>query len=144
MTGALAAYMVLLATAPHDSPSEYALLRRHIELLSGWLLVPSLALVLLTGLLSMAVHTPFQNARWAWLKLALGLPVFEGTLVTIDGTAQQAAALSARAAAGELDAAAVPALVAHEWNTLWIIMALALAQTVIGVWRPRLRSRRRS
>jgi hypothetical protein len=50
--------------------------------------VPSLALVLISGLVSMIVHTPFQNAGWVWLKALLGFPLFVGTLITIDGLAQ--------------------------------------------------------
>ncbi len=142
MTGALAAHMILLATAPDDSLAGYAQVRGHIEVLSRWLLVPSMAVALGTGLLSMMVHTPFQNAGWVWAKALLGLPIFEGTLVTIDATAQRAAGLAARAAAGEVDPAAVARLVASEWNALWIIMVLAVAQTVIGVWRPRRRRRK--
>jgi hypothetical protein len=142
LTGALAAYMILLATASQDSIADYAVVRRGIEAISGWLLVPSLMVALVSGLFAMAVHHPFQKAGWAWIKAAFGLPMFEGTLLTIDATAQQAATLSARAAAGDTDPALVAELVAREWNALWIIMLLAIAQTVVGVWRPRRRRRR--
>jgi len=148
LTGALAAYMILLATAPDDSLAEYAAVRRGIEAISGWLLVPSLMLTLVTGLLAIAAYSPFQNAWWVWIKAALGFPMFEGTLITIDATAQHAAALSARAVAGEADPALMADLLAAEWRSLWLILALSIAQTVIGVWRPRMRwaspSRRRA
>ena len=142
VTGALVAHMILLATAPQDSVSGYAVVRSNIEAISGWLLVPSLVVALVSGLLAIAVHPPFGNAGWVWIKAGLGLPMFEGTLITIDGTAQRAAALSARVAAGEVDPALVRELVAREWNALWIILALAVAQTALGVWRPRRRRRR--
>lgn len=140
--GALAAHMILLATAPDDSLAGYALVRRNIEALSGWLLVPSLAVVTGSGLLSMVVHTAFQRAGWAWIKALLGLPIFEGTLVTIDATAQRAAELATRAAAGEAEPDLVARLVSGEWTALWILMTLGVAQTVLGVWRPRSRRRR--
>lgn len=143
MTGALASHMLLLATAPDDSMADYAIVRRNIETISGWLLVPSLGIALVSGLLAIAVHSPFQNAGWAWAKAVLGLPMFEGTLATIDSTAQRAAALSAQAAAGGVDPARLSEMLAREWRALWIIMALAIAQTVLGVWRPRRRRRRR-
>ncbi len=142
LTGALVVYMILLAGAPSDSLEGYALVRRNIEAVSGWLLVPSLMLALVSGLFAMAAHSPFQSGAWVWIKAALGLPMFEGTLLTIDATAQRAAALSARAVAGEVDAALVADAVAREWNALWMILALAVAQTVLGVWRPRRFSRR--
>ncbi|MDJ0867133.1 MAG: DUF2269 family protein [Myxococcota bacterium] len=143
LTGALATHMVLLATAPADL-AGYAVVRRGIEAVSGWLLVPSLVVCLVSGLFAIAVHSPFQNAGWVWAKAALGLPMFEGTLITIDGVAQRAAALSARAADGEVAPILVEEMVAREWNALWIILALAVAQTALGVWRPRRRRRRRA
>jgi len=144
LTGALACYMILLAVAPTDSPEGYAVVRRGIEAISGWLLVPSLVVALVTGLFAIAVHPPFQNAGWVWAKAALGLPMFEGTLVTIDSTAQRAAEVSAQLAAGTVEPAVLSELVAREWNALWIIMVLSIAQTVLGVWRPRRRRRRAS
>jgi len=139
LAGALVAWMVLLATAPADSLAGYAVVRRGIEAISGWVLVPSLVLTLVSGLFAIAVYRPFQDAGWVLAKAALGLPMFEGTLVTLDSTAQRAAAMAARAAAGEVDPAVVAELVAREWNALGIILALAAAQTWLGVWRPRRR-----
>ena len=140
LTGALAAHMVLLATAPTDSLEDYAVVRKGIEAITGWLLIPSLAVVLVSGLLAIAVYTPFQNAGWVWFKALMGFPMFEGTLITIDGMAQTAARLASEAAAtGVSDAAMVERMVAAEWRSLWLILGLAIAQTVVGVWRPRKR-----
>lgn len=115
LTGALAAYMILLMTAPDDSLAEYAAVRRGIEAISGWLLVPSLMLTLVSGLLAIAAYSPFQNAWWVWIKAALGFPMFEGTLITIDATAQHAAALSAQAVAGEVDPAPIVVVFVGTW-----------------------------
>jgi hypothetical protein len=136
--------MILLATTPADSMADYAIVRRNIEAISGWLVVPSLAIALVSGLLAMAVYTPFQNAGWVWAKAILGLPMFEGTLATIDSTAQHAAKLSAQVAAGDADPALLSEMLAREWRALWFIFALSIAQTVLGVWRPRRRRRRSS
>ncbi|MEM8606133.1 MAG: DUF2269 family protein [Myxococcota bacterium] len=144
LTGALASYMIILATAPNDSMADYAIVRSNIEAISSWLLVPSLVVALVTGLLAMAVYAPFQNMGWVWAKAILGLPMFEGTLATIGGAAKQAAELSAQAAAGDADPALLAEMLASEWRTLWFIMALSIAQTVLGVWRPRRRRRRRA
>jgi hypothetical protein len=136
--------MIVLATAPDDSMADYAIVRSNIEAISSWLLVPSLMIALVSGLLAMAVHSPFQNAGWVWAKAILGLPMFEGTLATIDSTATRAAELSAQAALGDVDPALLSEMLAREWRALWFIMALAIAQTVLGVWRPRRRRRRKS
>jgi len=143
LLGALACYLVLLTVAPPvESLAEYALLRHAIERVSSWVLVPSLLGVLASGLLSIAVYRPFQGARWAWAKALLGLPMFEGTLVSIQGPAENAAKVTARAVAGEVDPATLAGLIHDEWNALWLILVLSVANVVIGVWRPSLRPRR--
>jgi len=144
LVGALAAHAVLLATLPEDAPESYAAARRSIEALSAWVLVPSLVIALVSGVFAIAIHPPFHNAGWAWAKAVLGFPMFHATLLTLDASAQRASELSARARAGEVDPAVLADLVAHEWSALWMLLGLAVAQTVLGVWRPRrLRRRRR-
>ena len=98
--------------------------------------------VLATGLLAMVVHRPYLDARWAWLKAALGLAMFEGTLGGIQAPAERGAALSARAAAGEVDPGALVAMINDEWNAMWLILALSLANVGIAIWTPRLKRRR--
>ena len=63
MTGALAAHLILVLTAPDTSLAEYAAVRQSILAVSKYLLLPSLLVVLLSGLLAMAVHYPFCQAR---------------------------------------------------------------------------------
>jgi hypothetical protein len=143
VTGALAAHMILLAVAPTDSPEGYVATRQGIEAISGWLLVPSLVVALVSGLFAMAIHAPFHNAGWAWAKLLLGLPLFEGILATIDSSARRATVFAIEIAEGGGDPDKLEKLVAAEWRSLAFIMTLAVAQTVLGVWRPRKRRRRR-
>ncbi len=141
LTGALAVHMILLATTSADSLAEYAVVRRNIAIVSQWLLVPSLAVVLVSGLFAMAVQPAFHNAGWVWAKLILGLPTFEGTLALVDARAQKAAEISARVAAGAAETEAMAELLRSEWTSLWLILLLSVASTVIGVWRPRRRRR---
>lgn len=142
ITGALVAHMVLLATASQDSLVEYAAVREGIAAISRYLLVPSLAIVLVSGLFAMAAQPAFFEMRWVWAKALLGLPTFEGTLTLVDSTAQRAARLSAEAAAGEADPALLAELLRNEWAGLWWILVLVVASTVLGVWRPKLRGKR--
>jgi hypothetical protein len=149
--GALVACVVLVATAPDQSLAEYAAVRRGIAALSKWVLVPSLLLVLVSGLAAIAANRAYIDAGWAWIKALSGIVIFEGTLMNIDGTAQRAAELATAAVAtgipggaggagaAEADAALLAALLRTEWLGLWTMIALALANIVIGVWRPRLR-----
>ncbi len=136
LIGGLSAYMILLIAAPQDSAAAYADLRSAIQAVTNYVLIPSLAVAVITGLLSMAVHRPFQDKGWVWVKLLLGLPLFEGTLVHIAGKAREAEIVARQVADGAspdlLDAA-----IAREWGGLGVIFALCVAQVVLGIWRPR-------
>ncbi len=136
--GSLAACIVLVATAPRHSLVEYAAVRQGIAAITQWLLVPSLAVVLVSGLLAIAANDVYINAGWAWLKALLGISTFEGTLLTISGSARQAADLSALAASGQADPAQLAEVLRTEWGGLWIILAVSVANIALAVWRPRL------
>ena len=138
--GALACYIILLGTAPEPtSLAAYASVRQGIAAIGKWLLLPSLVIVLASGLLSIAAHRPFMSARWTWLKAVLGLSMFEGTLVGIQGPAEHAAIITNKALIGELDPGRVPELLHDEWRTLWFILGLAVVNVVLAIWRPGLR-----
>jgi hypothetical protein len=131
--------MVLLATAPPpDSLAAYAASRQGIAAIAKWLLVPSLGLVLTSGLLAMIANDSYIDAGWAWIKALLGLSMFEGSLVTVAGSARHAAELSALAVSGHGDPAELAAVLHTEWGSLWLLMVLSLANIVLAVWRPRL------
>lgn len=144
LMGALVAQLILAGSGAALSDSDHAVLRAAILLLSKWLLLPSLGLVLATGLFALAVHPPYHNARWAWLKAATTLLILEGTLGGVQGTARDAAELARRVAAGDGGAAAaLQQVLTHERGATWVILLLALLNVALGVWRPRLRRRPR-
>jgi hypothetical protein len=141
LIGALVAYMLVLWKAPQESVAQYADLREIISLIARYILVPSLGISLVSGLLSMMVHRPYQEKRWAWAKAFLGFAMFESTLAITQAKAIDAAELAAQIAKGE-NAAAAQKLLAEalhsEWNVLWAILAISAAQTALGIWRPKL------
>ena len=141
LIGALAGYMVVLVYAHQDTAARYADARHIIQALSNYILLPSLGIALVTGLLSMAVHRPFQEFRWVWVKALLGLSMFEATLAIINSKANYAAKVSAKIAAGEADPSVLTSGLSTEWSSLAAIMALSLANIVLGVWRPSLTKR---
>lgn len=139
LAGGLAAYMLVLGGAPDiASLSEYAALRASLVPVSKWLLMPSMLLVLVSGLLAMAVHYPFQNAPWVWVKALSGILIFEATLASVDAPAKAAAAAAANAVAGEIDAATLAGLVRDEWGAWWALLGLAAANVALAIWRPRM------
>ena len=142
VVGSFAACIVLAAKAPPLPLIAYAAARQQIAVIAQWLLVPSLAMVLISGLLAIAANKAYIDAGWAWLKALLGVSMFEGTLVTIAGSARHAAELSALAAAGHPDPVQLAQVLRTESGSLWLLLTVALANIVIAVWRPRLYRRR--
>jgi hypothetical protein len=136
--GTYAAWLVLVTMPRDDSLLAYAATRRGISVVAQWLLVPSLALVLITGLLAIAATQAYKDAGWAWVKALLGIGLFEGTLLTVAAGARRAAEITALAAAGQGDAAELAQILHSERGTLWLLIALSLANVVLAVWRPRL------
>lgn len=138
MIGAFFGYLAILAFAPQGNPQAIAGMRETISALCNYVLLPSLALALISGLLSMAVHKPFLEHRWVWAKAVLGLSLFEATLAVIHAKAASASEEAAKIAAGNGDPGLLASVVANEWMTLYALLALCGAQVALGVWRPRL------
>jgi hypothetical protein len=138
MIGAFLGYLVILAFSPQGSPQALADMRQTVSALCNYLLLPSLAVALVSGLLSMAVHKPFLEHRWVWAKAVLGLSLFEATLAVIHAKAASASEEAAKIVTGEGDPAMLASIVANEWMTLGALLALCGAQVALGVWRPRL------
>jgi len=138
--GAIASCIVLVATAPTQSLAQFAVVRQSIVAVQQWILLPSLLLVLVSGLLSIAANGVFMNAGWAWIKALLGVSMFEGSLLTISSRSREAAELSALAVTGQGDPQLLAEALRTEWGGLWIIGAVSVANIVLAVWRPRLTS----
>lgn len=141
--GAFAACIVLVARVPTHSLAAYAAVRQCVAAITQWLLVPSLAIVLISGLLAIAATNAYKDAGWVWVKALLGISMFEGSLLTVAASARQAAQLAAQAASGSGDAAQLAQVLHTEWGGLWLLLALSVANIVLAVWRPRLWPTRR-
>lgn len=138
IVGALAGYAIVLLTAPQETATSYASARAVISALCNYLLIPSLAIALFTGLIAIAVHRPFQDMGWVWIKALLGLAMFEATLAIVQAKANTAASIAAKIASGELGPDAMGSALAQEWTSLGGILALSVANVLLGVWRPRI------
>lgn len=144
LMGAVLTQLILSYRAEGLSAAEYATMRQAILYVSEWLLLPSLLVVLMSGLFAMAIHSPFHDAGWVWAKAATTVLVFEGTLVAVQGPARTAAEVAAELAAGDLtNAALMDDILRHERGGLWVVLVLSLVNIGLAVWRPRFRRRRR-
>lgn len=136
--GAAASLLVLLGLTPSPTPSAgYAMMRGAMAAVGTWILFPGLALTLVAGLLAMAFNPAYQNASWAWVKLASGVVVFE-CFVRVQGSMQEQAEQSASALAGHVDPTMLGGSLGAERITLWVLLAVATVNVVLGIWRPRL------
>jgi hypothetical protein len=139
VVGAVACLLVMAGYAPGpDAIAQYAPLSIATGAVGTWIFMPSLGLTLVAGLLAMAVNRTFHSAGWAWAKLATGVLVFEWGFVSVVGPLQQEAEQSARALAGEIDPTTLAGELGTRRATLWVFLAIAMANIVLGVWRPRL------
>ena len=137
LVGGMVSFMILLNAAPAVGSAEYASLRVGLDLLSSYLILPSMAVVLLSGILAMAIHFPFQNAGWVWLKAVTGILFFEATLASFDAPAARAAVATQLALAGEISQAELTARINDRWGAWWVLLALAGMNVILAIWRPR-------
>lgn len=137
--GALSSLLVMMSVAPPPSSlAGYAVIRGAMGAIASWIFLPSLGLTLVAGLLAIGLNRGFHNAGWAWVKLATGILIFEGGLSGVQGPIQEEAELSARALAGEIDPATLAGSLGSERATMWVLLAVATVNVVLGIWRPRL------
>ena len=138
----MASLLVLNHFTPEPAAlAEYARMRAAMGAIASWLLLPSIAVVLFGGLMAMAMNPAYHNAGWAWIKLATGILVFEGTLSAVQGPLQKQAEIAAAALAGRIDPAQIGDTLGAEAASLWILLAVALVNVVLGIWRPRSKRR---
>jgi hypothetical protein len=136
--GALVAQLILSAYARGLAAHDQAVVRAGILLLSEWLLLPSLAVVLVSGVFAIAIHRPFHNAGWAWVKALLGVAMLEGTLGGVQGTAREAAAITKKIAEGHAEPGLLEPVLRHEAGGLWVVLALSVINIALAIWRPKL------
>ncbi|MBL8279210.1 MAG: hypothetical protein JNL93_21140 [Pelomonas sp.] len=132
--GGLAACLLINLLADRSSPVAFAAARQVYAGIANYLLVPSMAVVVVSGLLALAATRGYIDAGWAWLKALLGITVFEATLMVVGSASRQAELLAAASA----DPAQLATLLRSERNTLLLLIALCAVNVVLAVWRPRL------
>ncbi len=80
MGGAAAMAVVLMFTPASIDDASYAAIVLGMSKLAAWIIGPSMVLTVITGLLAMVAHPPFQDAGWVWVKAATGILVLQAGL----------------------------------------------------------------
>ncbi len=140
--GGLVACLVINLTASRASSVEFATARHLFSAISQYVLIPSMAVIVVSGLIAMMATRGYQDAGWAWVKAVLGISVFVATVRVVGGGNSQselaAAATGATGATGATDPAVIDALLRGERNMLWVLIVLCVVNVVLAVWRPKL------
>jgi len=138
LTGAIVALAVVVILAPASIGTPgYVPIMTAMANVAGWVIAPSLVLTVATGLLSMVANPAFYEAGWVWAKAATGVVLLEGGLRVI-GPLQDEAKRAGAALAGGPNAGELTRLLTSEANTLWLLLAVSIANIALAVWRPRL------
>ncbi len=103
---------------------------------ASWLLVPGLLVAVVSGLLAIAVHRPFMDEPWVWLKALIGMVMAGVVLLSTQPAINEAARMVDEVGLGK----ALEGLTRGVWQNL-VLGALAMA---LGVWRPRIALHRRT
>lgn len=138
MTGGIVAYMVLAKYGLQpEVTTDYLSVREAIATVSRWIILPSMLVVFMSGLMAMAIHAPFHNLAWVWIKAATGILVFKATLGSVDGPAMNAVSAARSALENGHSRAWLENAVADHWGALWVLLGLMALNVVLGIWRPR-------
>jgi uncharacterized membrane protein YobD (UPF0266 family) len=138
--GALVVCLVINLTTNIASTTEFLAARHIFASIAKFVLVPSMAIVTLSGLVALAATQAYRDAGWAWLKAVLGINVFAATLLLAGSAGNQG---EIAAAVSSADLATLQRLLRSERITLWLLIALCVVNVVLAVWRPKSRFKAR-
>lgn len=136
MGAAAALAIILILTPAAIGTAGYAPILVATSKIAAWIISPSIVLTIVTGLLAMLANPAFQDVGWVWAKAATGILILQAGLHVL-GPIQEEAKRAAGALAGGSDPANAARLLEAEVNTLWVLLAVSVANIALGVWRPR-------
>jgi hypothetical protein len=142
LVGALALQLVIAyrhGSALASGDAAIAGTRLLMADVARWITTPSMAVVVVSGLLLMGLNGTFNSAGWVWAKALIGLLLVKGVITLVDPAAREIATMVVTgAAAGDAQAPAELARMARmERGGAWVALLLCLAAIAFGVWRPR-------
>lgn len=138
LAGGIIVSLVLADTIDATSPSATAGMHAAIALICGGVIVPSLVMMLLSGMLLVVARPRLIGARWVWVKAVLGLATGAVILLALQPAVKAAASMAATGALGDAPLGPLANVVASEHAAAWWTLGLVVAAMIIAVWRPRL------
>ena len=140
--GALAVTLLLSVTADDSTVSAFAATRRAIATIAETIGLPSLVLLVLSGMLLTMRQPALIEARWVWAKALLGILVGGISLLVVQPAVTRAAALAQMALEGSPALGPLTAALRAERIGVGISLLLSLAAIALAVWRPQFGRRR--
>ena len=135
--GGIVVILVLLDTIDATSPAAVASMHTAIALVCGGLVVPSLIVLLLTGMLLVVARPQLINARWVWAKAFVGLIVAATLLAGFQPLVNALASMASTGALGTPPGPLADTVETERWAA-YLTLANVVAAMAIAVWRPRL------
>jgi len=139
--GAVAAALLIAARAESMSPTAFASSRELINIVGSYLALPSLTVLIVSGMLLVAAHPAWMEARWVWAKAFLGALVGALFLVWVQPAFYRAAALASGALGSAPSFDDLQAAIQTGATVGAAVLVLALLASTIAVWKPRLGKR---
>lgn len=137
LAGGIVVALVLADTIDVTSPSGTATVHAAISLVGNAVIVPSMVLVLLTGMLLVVARPQLISARWVWLKAVLGVVTGAVVLLALQPAFRAAEAMAATGALGDRALGPLAAVVRAEHTAAWATLALIVVAMAVAIWRPR-------
>jgi hypothetical protein len=139
--GGLVAARVLSSFADGAPPTALAALRLSIAHLGAELMVPSLIVLLLSGMLLVVARPHLINARWIWAKAVLSVAMAGAALAIVQPAMTRSAGFAAAAALGTPAPLEIALALEAEARGGAVVLLLAALAVLLAVWRPRLGQR---
>lgn len=140
--GGLASTLLLSDFADNAPPSLLAALRMSVASLGESLVVPSLVLMVLSGMLLVVARPQLVRARWVWAKAVLTAVIAIVALGVVHPAITRAAILAAEGALGTPTLNEMSRAFSAERIGGLVVLVLSAVAVVLAVWRPRLGQRR--